>query len=251
MAHAGPPAESVTQTAVRTTRHAVRETVLIVVVALVLSVLARIFLVQAFFVPSGSMLQTLEIDDRIVVSKFTTKLGGVSRGEIVVFRDPGTWLPEPEAPTGPRAAIRDALTFIGLIPTDSGKDLVKRVIGVPGDRVKCCTPEGRISVNGVALVEPYLNEGLGTSQVRFDVTVPEGRLFVLGDNRASSSDSRYHLSEDQGTVPIENVVGRAVLTVWPINRFRTLPIPEEFGNPALDQTPVEQPSATPAGTSGP
>ena len=208
---------------------ALRETAIIVVSALILSALVRAFLVQAFFVPSSSMEDTLLISDRIIASKITTSLSGVQRGEIVVFKDPGGWLPEPPPPEGGlRGAIRTGLTFIGLIPSDSGKDLVKRVIGLGGDRVQCCDAEGRILVNGIALDEPYI---IGpTTQVLFDIVVPPDSMFVMGDNRGNSRDSRFHLEQANGSVPIGNVVGRVVLVVWPFNRLATEPIPEVFGS---------------------
>ncbi len=207
--------------------HALRETVIIVVSALVLSALVRAFLVQAFFVPSASMEDTLLISDRIIASKITTTVSGVHRGEIVVFKDPGDWLPEPPPPEGGvRGAIRTALTFIGLIPSDTGKDLVKRVIGLGGDRVVCCDVQGRIVLNGVSLDEPYI---IGpTDQVQFDITVPAGTMFVMGDNRGNSRDSRFHLEVDNGGVPVDNTVGRVVLVVWPFTRFATEPIPSDF-----------------------
>lgn len=208
---------------------ALRETAIIVVSALILSALVRAFLVQAFFVPSSSMEDTLLISDRIIASKITTSISGVQRGEIVVFKDPGGWLPEPPPPEGGlRGAIRTGLTFIGLIPSDSGKDLVKRVIGLGGDRVQCCDAEGRILVNGIALDEPYI---IGpTTQVLFDIVVPPDSMFVMGDNRGNSRDSRFHLEQASGSVPVGNVVGRVVLVVWPFNRLATEPIPEVFGS---------------------
>lgn len=207
---------------------ALRETAIIVVSALILSALVRAFLVQAFFVPSSSMEDTLLISDRIIASKITTSLSGVDRGEIVVFKDPGGWLPEPPPPEGGlRGVIRTGLTFIGLIPSDSGKDLVKRVIGLGGDRVQCCDAQGRILVNGTALDEPYI---IGpTTQVLFDVMVPPDSMFVMGDNRGNSRDSRFHLEQENGAVPLANVVGRVVFVVWPFNRLSTEPIPEVFG----------------------
>lgn len=208
--------------------HALRETAIIVVSALVLSALVRAFLIQAFFVPSSSMEDTLLVSDRIIASKITTSIGGVSRGEIVVFKDPGGWLPEPPPPEGGlRGALRTALTFIGLVPSDSGKDLVKRVIGLGGDRVVCCDAQGRITVNGQPLDEPYIIAP--TTQVLFDVTVPADSMFVMGDNRGNSRDSRFHLEVNSGAVPLENTVGRVVLVVWPFNRFATEPIPDVFG----------------------
>lgn len=212
-----------------------RETVIIVVAALVISALVRAFLVQAFYVPSASMEDTLLPSDRIIASKITTRATGVHRGEVMVFTDPSDWLPDP-APAEPGfgQTVRSALEFIGLLPSSSGQDLVKRVIGVGGDHVVCCDVQGRIELNGVALDEPYI---IGpTNQVTFDVIVPPDSMFVMGDNRGNSRDSRYHLEENNGAVPIGNAVGRAVLIVWPFDRFATLPIPDVFGSPGIDST---------------
>ena len=212
---------------------ALREFVLIIVIALGLSALVRAFIVQAFYVPSASMEQTLLVNDRIIASRITTELSGVSRGEIVVFKDPSSWLPEPPPPSpGIGGWIQQALTFVGVLPSDSGKDLVKRVIGVGGDRVACCDSQGRIVVNGVPLDEGYI---IGpTDQVLFDVEVPRDAIFVLGDNRGNSRDSRFHLDENSGSVPVDNVVGRVVLVMWPPDRLGIETIPGIFGNPALD-----------------
>jgi signal peptidase I len=215
-----------------------REVLLIVGVALVLSILVRTFVAQAFFVPSSSMEDTLRIQDRILASKITTRISGVERGEVVVFTDPSDWLPEPEPLDGVRGAIVDALTFVGLLPADTGEDLVKRVIGVEGDTIVCCDAKGRIVLNGVGLDEPYLKPGDGTAQVRFDITVPAGTVFVMGDNRADSADSRYHLGENSGGVPVENVVGRVVAVIWPIDNWSSMPIPDIFADPRLDQAPA-------------
>lgn len=209
-----------------------REIVVIVVVALALSALIRAFLLQAFYVPSASMEQTLRPGDRIIASKVTTELSGVSRGEIVVFKDPGDWLPDPPPASDDwRSQIRRALTFVGVLPSDTGDDLVKRAIGIGGDRVACCDAEGRIVVNGVPLDENYI---VGpTDQIRFDVTVPEDSIFVMGDNRGNSRDSRYHLDVNDGAVPETNAVGRVVLVLWPFDRFAVETIPSIFGNSAL------------------
>ena len=210
----------------------VREFAVIVIIALVLSALVRAFLVQAFYVPSESMENTLMPNDRIIASKITTHFGGVSRGEVVVFKDPGGWLGEPEPSAGGiRGAIHNGLTFIGLLPSDSGSDLVKRVIGVAGDHVVCCDKQQRIVLNGVPLNETYIIPP--TNQVKFDITVPADSVFVMGDNRGNSRDSRYHLEVNNGAVPLGDVVGRAFVVVWPFDRFTFLSIPEIFANPAL------------------
>lgn len=231
-----------------------RELVLIVAVALVLSVLVRTFVAQAFFVPSSSMEDTLLVQDRILVSKLSTDLGGIQRGEIVVFTDPSDWLPEPVQVGGVKGALRSALTWVGLLPSDTGEDLVKRVIGIGGDHIVCCDAQERIVLNGVALDETYIKPGAGTAQVRFDVVVPAGRFFVMGDNRADSADSRYHLEEQQGSVPNGNVVGRVVSVIWPVSRWSGEPIPSIFENPAVSQQKAATPGASgspPTGEAGP
>jgi signal peptidase I len=211
-----------------------REGVIVLVLALALSAFVRAVLVQAFYVPSASMEETLLPSDRILASKLNTRLGGVNRGEVVVFKDPGDWLPEPlPLPEGVRGALQQAMIFIGLLPSDSGKDLVKRVIGIAGDRIACCNADGQIVLNAVGLKEDYI---IGpTDQVRFDVVVPPDSFFVMGDNRGDSRDSRYYLDEANGSVPVDNVVGRTILILWPFDRLRTVPVPEIFRNPALDE----------------
>lgn len=229
-----------------------RELFIIVVVALLLSFFVRTFIAQAFFVPSGSMENTLQIQDRILVSKLSNHFGGVQRGEIVVFSDPSHWLPDPEPPAGIAGVLRNALMWVGLLPSDTGKDLVKRVIGIGGDNVKCCSPEGRIVLNGVTLVEPYLKPPGSTDQVQFNITVPQDRVFVMGDNRGDSSDSRYHLDENSGTVPLSNVVGRVAYVIWPVSSWSGEPIPDLFSNPAISNQPAPSSSASaPAGEAAP
>lgn len=213
----------------------VRETTFILVFALVLSVLLRTFVFQAFYVPSGSMMDTLLINDRIIASKLALRFGQLHRGDIIVFSDPGDWLPEPETEDGFAGKVKQALTWVGVLPANSGKDLVKRVIGLPGDRVKCCDAGGNIVVNGYSLQESAYVLGKSTS-VQFDIVVPAGRIFVMGDNREFSGDSRFHLEDHFGTVPLENVVGQVDLQIWPLSRFKTL------ANPL-----AEQPIPNPAG----
>jgi signal peptidase I len=202
-----------------------RETAIIVVSALVLSLLIKTFLVQAFFIPSGSMQDTLLIGDRVLVTKLAPGPLDVHRGDIVVFKDPGGWLP-PGAPVEQspvRAALTSALTFVGLLPQDSGEHLIKRVIGVPGDTITCCDAQGRLVVNGSAIDEPYVAPGAVPSEMEFETTVPEGRLWVMGDNRQNSQDSRYQQGEPGGgSVPLANVVGVAFVKVWPVDRWGAL-----------------------------
>ncbi len=218
-AHAPPPATP------RRKGGALRDTVIVLAIALALSFLVRTFLVQAFYVPSQSMLPTLQVDDRILASRITGS--DVVRGDVVVFTDPGGWLPPPRSPGGAVGALRTVLTWVGLLPSDADDNLVKRVIGLGGDRVRCCDAKGRIVVNGDPLDEPYLAPG-GTDQVRFDIVVPPGRMFVMGDNRAHSEDSRFHLEKANGTVPLANVVGPVIAIVWPIGHWQRIGPPPTF-----------------------
>ncbi|MDT0341141.1 signal peptidase I [Streptomyces litchfieldiae] len=209
---------------------ATREIPILIGTALLIALVLKTFLVQAFVIPSGSMEETIRIDDRVLVDKLTPWFGWEpSRGEVVVFKDPGGWLAteqaadsDDEGPFGIRH-IRAALTWIGLLPSDDDQDLIKRVIGVGGDTVACCDAEGRVTVNGAPLDEPYLYPGNPPSQIEFEVTVPEGRIFVMGDHRSNSADSRYHLEDPgQGTVPVDSVVGRAVVIAWPFGHWQRL-----------------------------
>ncbi|MGO1510209.1 MAG: signal peptidase I [Actinomycetaceae bacterium] len=208
----------------------VRETVVVVVCALALSVLIKTFLVQAFYIPSGSMEDTLEVGDRVMVSKLTPGPFDLEHGDIVVFVDPGGWLDEqPQPSSNPvQRALTDGLTFIGILPQDAGQHLIKRVIGLPGDTVTCCSPDGEIMVNGAPVDEPYLAPGAAPSETEFEVVVPEGHLWVMGDNRGNSADSRAHMGgPGGGFVPLDNVVGTARLTVWPFDSFTWHSDPEE------------------------
>jgi signal peptidase I len=202
----------------------VREVTLVLAIALVLSLLIKTFLVQAFYIPSESMEQTLLRGDRVLVSKLTPGPIPLQRGDVVVFKDPGGWLPPPEPPDdGPvRAGLRRVLTFVGLLPADSGEHLIKRVIGLPGDTVMCCDAQSRITINGTPIDEPYLFPGNRPSEVDFTVTVGPGHLWVMGDHRAVSEDSRFHRDLADGTVPESDVVGRAVVIVWPLGRAAVL-----------------------------
>lgn len=209
------------------------EFVVIIVIALALATGIRTFIAQPFFVPSGSMEQTLQIDDRVIAAKITTAISGVKRGEIMVFKDPGDWLPPMEQNSeGWRSVVSKALTFVGLLPSDSGDDLVKRVIGIEGDQVACCNQAGQIVLNGVSLDESSYVTG-PTDQILFDITVPKDSMFVMGDNRGNSADSRFHLDQNNGAVPYEKAVGRVVAVVWPLSRLTIENIPEIFGNSAI------------------
>ncbi|WP_233255533.1 signal peptidase I [Naasia lichenicola] len=205
-----------------------RDVLIILVVAVLVSFLIKTFLVRSFYIPSGSMEDTLQIDDRIIVNQLTPELMPLNRGDVVVFRDPGGWLlaQEPVQQPPVTAAIDWVLSFVGLSAPDSNDHLIKRLIGLPGDHVTCCNALGQMSVNGVPLDEPYIKlpEGVTrVSEIDFDVTVPADSLWVMGDNRYNSRDSRYNQDQPtKGFVPISNVVGRALLISWPIDRWTWL-----------------------------
>lgn len=206
----------------------IRDILIIFVVAVLVSFLIKTFVVRSFYIPSASMENTLQINDRIIVNELEPNLIPIQHGDVVVFRDPGGWLP-PTLPTNqnPIAAAWDAaLSFVGLSAPDSNDHLIKRVIGLPGDHVTCCNALGQMSVNGVPLKEPYVLLPPGSqavSGITFDVTVPKGSLWVMGDNRYNSADSRYHVNDPgKGFVPISNVVGRAFVISWPVSRWTWL-----------------------------
>ncbi|WP_137825200.1 signal peptidase I [Brevibacterium sp. 2SA] len=191
------------------------ETLVIIVIALLISTALKTWVVRSFYIPSGSMMETLQIDDRVLVNQLAPKFGPANRGDIIVFDDPDDWLSGSES-SG--YAPNPFLEFIGLAPSDAGNQLIKRVIGVGGDTVECCDAEGRILVNGTPIDETYLAPGTQPSEMEFSVTVPEGSYWVMGDNRGNSADSRYHL-DGQPFVPAENVVGTVFLINWPLSNF--------------------------------
>ncbi|MFZ0325127.1 MAG: signal peptidase I [Actinomycetes bacterium] len=214
----------------RRRRSVVVETVLIVLVSLAIAAFVRAFIAQAFYIPSGSMENTLLEGDRILVSKASLWFDDVQRGDVVVFQDPGGWLSAPS--TASANPIRRGLEFIGVAPSSTEGDLVKRVIGVPGDRVKCCDKQGRVTVNGKPLDEPYLYPGddpadCPEGQCRFDVSVPGGSLWVMGDHRSVSGDSRVQPKATQ-FVPENLVVGKVVAVFWPLDRLAWLGRPATF-----------------------
>jgi signal peptidase I len=206
--------------------------VLLLVIALVVSAIVKTFFVQMFFVPSGSMRPLFVDNDRILVQKVSYWGGDVHRGDVVVFDDPGgRWLgAEGQQHLTP---VQKVLSEIGLYPT--GGHLVKRVIGVGGDHVACCDRQGRVTVNGVPLKERgYVIKGADPSERRFDVKVPAGRIWVMGDNRSNSEDSRFHQDlPGGGTVPVKDVVGKVWAIVWPLDRAKLLNEPSTFENPKL------------------
>ena len=196
-----------------------KELPILLVVALAVAFLVRAFVVQTFFIPSQSMEHTLNIDDRVLVNKLVYDFREPHRGEVIVFVSPLSWRSDP-----------------------TEKDFIKRVVGVPGDHVTCCDPQGRIQVNGRPLDEPYIlpntdHTGQQAAPQNFDIVVPQGRLWVMGDNRYSSGDSlqnwRTHNDMQQATIPIDSVVGRAFVLFWPFSRMTWLTVPSTFdGVPA-------------------
>lgn len=197
----------------------------VVASALVLSLLIKTFLIRSFFIPSGSMEQTLLINDRIIVNELVPDLIPLQRGDVVVFQDPGFWLGD---------VSNNKLDFLtqttdwflsafGITAPDSKQHLVKRVIGLPGDHVVCCSFDRRLEINGKPITEPYIAAGAKPSEIDFDVTVPADSYWVMGDNRGNSADSRYHQDlASKGFVNKKFVVGRAFLLSWPFSRFHWL-----------------------------
>src|SRR5690348_4374226 len=223
-----------------------REFPILVVVALLLAVVIKTYAIQAFFIPSGSMENTLEINDRVLVNKIVYDVRGIHRGDIVVFNGDGSWDPG-TAPTDTNFVVKFGQGFASMFGFGRPGDiLIKRVIGLPGDKVACCDAQGRVTVNGVPLTEQsYLYPGDAPSEIRFNIVVPPGRLWVMGDHRLISDDSRNHLGEPGGgTVPENAVIGRAFVIIWPISRWRILPIPATFEKPGLSAAAA--PSAPPA-----
>lgn len=210
-----------------------RELPVLVVIALVLALIIKTWLIQAFFIPSASMENTLKINDRVLVNKFVYHTRDVQRGDVVVFNGLDSWDPESEfaQPTNPVSKVLHSIgVAFGMAPNE--KDYIKRVIGVGGDHVRCCDAQGRITVNGHPLDEKsYLYPGNAPSDNLFDVTVPAGHLWVMGDHRQVSSDSRAHLGDPGGgTIPEDKVIGRAFVRVWPPSRMGGLPIPRTFSS---------------------
>lgn len=206
-----------------------RDVLVIILIAVLVSFLVKTFVVRSFYIPSQSMEDTLLVNDRIFVDEVTPRFGGYERGDIIVFRDPGGWLPPSTDPARPPIieAADWLLSLVGLSAPDSDDHLVKRIIGLPGDHVVCCNPLGQITINGVPIDETsYIKLTGGETAASgdpFDIVVPADRLWVLGDNRYRSKDSRYNTDQPgQGFVPIENVVGRAFVITWPFDRFGLL-----------------------------
>ncbi len=240
----------------------------LIVLGLTVSLVIKTFVVQAFYIPSSSMENTLEIDNMVLVNKLVYHFRPIARGDIVVFSGVGSWYPAPPPAARPNLAVRayDATvppllhSITGLFGTSPGPaDFVKRVIGLPGDHVACCTAQGLLTVNGVALHESsYLYPGDTpgsapvTSAGTFSITVPPGRLWVMGDHRSVSEDSRLRRDDPGGgTIPESKVVGRAFMIIWPSSRWRFLPIPATFAQPGLHPAALTADLGAAGATAGP
>ena len=203
-----------------------REFPVLVIVALLVSLLIKTFLVQFFYIPSGSMENTLQIQDRVAVNRLPIISKNISRGDVVVFRDPANWLPENSEPSSNPviSKVKSGLVAVGILPNPAKQYLVKRAIGVAGDHVVCCTKKGLLTVNGIAIKEPYIFAGNTPSDMNFDVTVPKGKIWVMGDHRGASADSRYHQEDvNGGMVPVSRVTGRVFAVIWPLKNIAYVP----------------------------
>ncbi len=220
------------------------ETALLVATALVVALLIKTFFVQAFYIPSGSMRETLQVNDRILVEKVSYWFDDVQRGDVVVFDDPANWLSEEDGST-PDSTLGKTLAAIGLYPT--GGHLVKRVIGVGGDTVACA--QGRVKVNGATLDEgAYVTLPSSACTGEWTIQVPADHLWVMGDNRDHSADSRVHTGDPGGGyIPVDDVVGKVVVVVWPGSRWQVVHRPGTFANPLLDASATLVSTTAPLG----
>ena len=213
-----------------------REFPILVAIALLLAVVIKTYAIQAFFIPSGSMENTLLVNDRVLVNKLVYDVRSIHRGDIVVFNGDGSWDPG-TPPRDTNFIVKFGQGFASMFGFGHPGDiLIKRVIGLPGDKVACCDAQGRVTVNGVPLSEQsYLYPGDAPSEIRFNIVVPPGRLWVMGDHRLISDDSRNHMGDPGGgTIPENAVIGRAFVIIWPPSRWAILPIPATFQQPQLN-----------------
>ena len=208
-----------------------REILIIIVIAIVVAFVIRTFFFRAFLIPSGSMEDTLQVNDRIFVNLLVDSEEQLERGDVVVFEDQHGWLPPVESDPN---AFYQAMEFMGLYPSTSEQHLVKRIIGMSGDHITVNDDSGNLVVNGTEIDEPYLYPGVDGSDIDFDVTVPEGKLWMMGDNRSASGDSRSHMDgPNGGFVNVDQVVGRAEIVAWPLNRWGSA----GSNNEPFDQVP--------------
>ena len=214
----------------------------IVVAAAILTLLVKAFIIQVYRIPSASMENTLEVGNRVLVNKVVYHFRGIARGDVVVFSGQDSWGPDAPPPSS-NPVVRvfdDVLSGLGLHSDQTY--YIKRVIGLPGDHVACCT-DGKVTVNGVPLTEDkYLFPGNPPSTFKFSEVVPAGHLWVMGDHRSDSDDSRYHSGDPGGgAIPENQVVGRAFLIIWPPSQVRDLPIPTTFQQASLHAGPPRAP----------
>jgi signal peptidase I len=208
-----------------------RELPVIIIAALVVSIIVKTFLIHFFYIPSGSMENTLQVGDRIAVNKFGALFTDIKRGEVVVFGDPDNWLGSSaeSEDSGVGAVVKTGLISVGVLPDPAKQYLIKRVIGVGGDKVVCCDKAGKLQVNGVSITEPYIFAGDKPSDMQFNVDIPKGFIWVMGDHRGASADSRFHPdSANNGMVPLSKVVGRAIFVVWPFTDIGLIPKGEDL-----------------------
>ena len=195
-----------------------REGGTVILYALVIAFLVKTFLLRGFYIPSGSMEQTLQVNDRVFINVAGSYFSEPKRGDVIVFKDSQGWIPSTQKTSNP---LKDGLSFVGILPDTSSNFLVKRVIGIPGDVVES-DGTGKIKVNGVEITEPYLYPGNPPSEVPFKVTVPAGKYFVMGDHRSNSADSRYHISDGTAFISKDDVQGNVFVVAWPLNHFGLL-----------------------------
>jgi signal peptidase I len=227
-----------------------RELPVLIVVAIVLALIIKSFAIQAFYIPSGSMENTLEIGDRVLINKVVYHLRSIHRGDIIVFDGTGSWDFD-TPPANSNIFSKAASELEGIVGVSHDSDIyIKRVIGLPGDHVVCCNSKGQVTVNGVALSESsYLYPGNAPSTQKFNITVPAGRLWVMGDHRAVSYDSRGHMGDPGGgTIPESAVLGRAFVIIWPPSRWGILNIPATFEQPKLNASSAAGGSAAAGGS---
>lgn len=214
-----------------------REGGTVILYALVIAFLVKTFLLRGFYIPSGSMEQTLQVNDRVFINVAGSYFSEPKRGDVIVFKDSQGWIPSTQKASSP---LKDALSFAGILPDTSSNFLVKRVIGTPGDVVES-DGTGKIKVNGVEITEPYLYPGNPPSEVPFKVTVPAGKYFVMGDHRSNSADSRYHISDGTAFISKDDVQGNVFVVAWPLNHFGLLQDQSSVFSsiPAPSSTPSE------------